>query len=121
MDSSSALDQLYTDLQGVAEMALDLEHHDYRTYAGLTCLIQLSIPGKDYVIDALQPAVRSKLYKLNKWTADATVVKVLHGAKSDVLWLQRDFGIVLVGLFDTFYASKLLGSPLVQLQSNTSG
>ena len=26
----------------------------------------------------------------------------MHGASSDVEWLQKDFGIYLVGLFDTF-------------------
>lgn len=111
VDSVSKLESLFKDLKGATEIAMDLEHHDYRTYAGLTCLIQLSIPGKDYVIDTLVPAVRARLHRLNTWTADPAIVKVLHGAKSDVMWLQRDFGVFLVGLFDTFFASKLLGYP----------
>lgn len=109
VDSVSSLEQLFQDFDGVTELAIDLEHHDFRTYAGFTCLMQLSTPIKDYIIDVLQPQVRARLYKLNKWTADPAIVKVFHGAKSDVMWLQRDFGIFLVGLFDTFFASKLLG------------
>ena len=33
----------------------------------------------------------------------------------DVIWLQRDFGLYLVGLFDTYYASRALGFPKLSL------
>lgn len=33
--------------------------------------------------------------------ADPGVVKVLHGADSDVVWLQRDYGLFLCNMFDT--------------------
>lgn len=39
------------------------------------------------------------------------VVKVLHGADSDVVWLQRDFGIFIANLFDTGQASRVLALP----------
>ena len=29
----------------------------------------------------------------------------------DIMWLQRDLGLYVVGLFDTFHASSLLGYP----------
>lgn len=29
----------------------------------------------------------------------------------DMIWLQRDFGLYVVSLFDTFHASRLLGYP----------
>jgi len=34
---------------------------------------------------------------------------VFHGADSDIEWLQRDFGIYVVNMFDTYQASKTLG------------
>ena len=37
------------------------------------------------------------------------VLKVLHGARSDVEWLQRDFGIVIRNMFDTYEACRVLG------------
>ena len=40
------------------------------------------------------------------------VVKVLHGADSDIVWLQRDFGIYVTNLFDTGQAARVLGIPL---------
>ena len=36
---------------------------------------------------------------------------MLHGSDSDVVWLQRDFGIYIVNLFDTGQAARVLGFP----------
>ena len=33
--------------------------------------------------------------------ANPAICKVFHGADSDILWLQRDFHIYVVNLFDT--------------------
>jgi len=41
---------------------------------------------------------------------------VFHGADADVLWLQRDFGVYVVGMFDTHQASRTLGFPRHRLQ-----
>jgi len=37
-----------------------------------------------------------------------SALKVFHGADSDIEWLQRDFGIYVVNLFDTGQASRVL-------------
>jgi hypothetical protein len=37
--------------------------------------------------------------------------QVLHGCSSDVIWLQRDFGVYLVNVFDTGEAAKQLHYP----------
>lgn len=34
--------------------------------------------------------------------------QVFHGADSDIEWLQRDFGLYIVNLFDTHQASRAL-------------
>ena len=34
---------------------------------------------------------------------------MFHGAYHDIIWLQRDLGLYIVGLFDTYYASNALG------------
>lgn len=97
-------------LKGSTEIAVDLEHNSLRTYKGLVCLIQLSSRSQDWVIDAL--ALRDEMGLLRGVMEDPKIVKVLHGAESDVVWLQRDFGLWIVGLFDTFHASKVLGECL---------
>ncbi|KAF8606994.1 hypothetical protein BDV93DRAFT_542586 [Ceratobasidium sp. AG-I] len=109
VDTPAALKLMVASLKGSTEIALDLEHNSLRTYKGLVCLIQLSSRTQDWVIDAL--ALRDEMEPLRGVLEDPKVVKVLHGAESDIVWLQRDFGLWVVGLFDTFHASKVLGFP----------
>lgn len=54
------------------------------------------------------PDVRSSLHVLNEVFTSASIVKVLHGAEYDIIWLQRDFGLYIVNLFDTYRASRQL-------------
>ncbi|XP_073173232.1 exosome complex component 10 isoform X2 [Lepidochelys kempii] len=88
------------------EFAVDLEHHSYRSFLGLTCLMQISTRMEDFIIDTLE--LRSDMYILNEAFTDPAIVKVLHGADSDVEWLQKDFGLYLVNMFDTHQAARLL-------------
>lgn len=63
------------ELKQAKEIALDLEHHDFRSYTGLLSLMQISTREKDWVIDTLQPW-RHKLEVLNEVFADPKIVKV---------------------------------------------
>ncbi|KAK6865345.1 Ribonuclease H-like protein [Apiospora arundinis] len=100
------LDML-AELKRADVIAIDTEHHDFRTYYGLLSLMQISTREKDWIVDTLQPW-RHKLEILNEVFADPKIVKVLHGAYMDILWLQRDLGLYVVGLFDTFHAAESL-------------
>ncbi|KAL7750457.1 exosome nuclease subunit [Sorochytrium milnesiophthora] len=104
--TAQELDELISTLRTVSEIAVDLEHHSYRTYQGFLCLMQISTRTQDYIIDVLE--LRPHMSRLNEVFADPTIIKVFHGADHDVLWLQQDFGLYLVNLFDTFHASKVL-------------
>ncbi|KAI8325161.1 hypothetical protein GQ54DRAFT_295614 [Martensiomyces pterosporus] len=107
VDTVEKLQEMVEHLEATAtEIAIDLEHHNYRSYQGFTCLAQISSRTRDFVVDAL--ALRSDLHCLNQVTADPKRIKVFHGAESDIQWLQRDFGVYVVGLFDTYHASKVL-------------
>jgi ribonuclease D len=103
-----------TGIQDVREIAIDLEHHAARSFQGFTCLMQLSTREKDWVIDTI--ALRSDLYRLNCVFTAPHVVKVMHGCRNDVLWLQKDLGLYLVNVFDTYFASKLLAFPHLSLK-----
>lgn len=95
----------------VNEIAIDLEHHSYRTYQGIVCLMQLSTRWGDWIIDTLSDDVRQHAELLNSSFTNPDKVKVLHGANHDVLWLQRDLGLYLVNLFDTYHATNVLMFP----------
>lgn len=107
VDSKEGLAKMISELSKCSEIAVDLEHHDLRTYYGLTCLMQISSRTQDWLIDTL--ALRDDLTPLNEIFADPKIVKVFHGAFMDIIWLQRDLGLYIVSLFDTFHASRELG------------
>ncbi|KAJ4293007.1 exosome nuclease subunit [Collariella sp. IMI 366227] len=108
VDTYEGVLEMLDELKQAKEIALDLEHHDFRSYTGLLSLMQISTREKDWIVDTLVPW-RHKLEVLNEVFADPSIVKVLHGAFMDVIWLQRDLGLYVVGLFDTFYACEGLG------------
>lgn len=107
VDNESKLAEMMNELRTVQEIAVDLEHHSYRTFMGITCLMQISTRANDYIIDTI--ALREELHILNEVFTNPKVIKVFHGADSDVEWLQRDLSLYLVNLFDTHQASRRLG------------
>ena len=109
VDTESALRKVCSDLEGESILAVDLENHSYRSYQGFVCLMQISTSKMDYLIDTL--ALRSQMHLLNVIFTNPKVVKVFHGSDSDILWLQRDFGLYVVSLFDTGQAARALGYP----------
>ncbi|KAL5524580.1 RRP6 [Sanghuangporus sanghuang] len=109
IDTKGGLESLLDKLRRVQEIAIDLEHHSYRSFSGFVCLMQISTRKEDFIVDTL--ALREELEDLNEIFTDPKVVKVLHGADSDVVWLQQDFNIYIVNLFDTYHASRVLDFP----------
>ncbi|XP_058813543.1 exosome component 10 [Topomyia yanbarensis] len=114
IDKHRQIPALLNELKLAKELAIDLEHHSYRTFQGFTCLMQISTRSKDYIIDAL--ALREELQVLNEVFTDPKVVKVLHGSICDIEWLQRDLGLYIVNMFDTAEAAKVLEFSRVGLQ-----
>lgn len=106
VEDEQELDRLIDRISLESVIAVDLEHHNYRSFEGFVCLMQLSTRTEDFIIDTI--SCRSFMHKLNGIFTNPSVLKVFHGAESDVIWLQRDFGIYVVGMFDTYYATKLL-------------
>lgn len=106
VDTVDKLNELMTHLENKTQLAVDLEHHSYRTFQGITCLMQLSTREKDFIIDTI--ALREDLHVLNEIFTNPKVVKVFHGADSDIEWLQRDLSIYVVNMFDTHQAARRL-------------
>ncbi|TEY78795.1 hypothetical protein BOTCAL_0045g00110 [Botryotinia calthae] len=108
VDTYEGVLEMLEELKGATEIAVDLEHHDTRSYVGLVSLMQVSTREKDWIVDTLKPW-RQQLQVLNEVLADPNIIKVFHGAYMDIVWLQRDLGLYVVGLFDTHYACRRLG------------
>ena len=81
------LELLIKKLRCAKEFSVDLEHHDYRSFQGFTCLIQISTRNEDFLIDTIK--LRHELYRLNEAFTNPSIIKVFHGADMDVIWLQR--------------------------------
>lgn len=74
VDTKETLDEMIDELKQATEIAVDLEHHDARSYIGFTCLMQISTRDKDWIIDTL--ALRLELQALNQVLADPKIIKV---------------------------------------------
>ena len=75
-------------LRQAKEIAVDLEHHSYRSYAGFVCLMQLSTRQEDWIVDTL--VVREELAELNEVFTDPEIVKV-SVSQSDCVLLATEF------------------------------
>jgi exosome complex exonuclease RRP6 len=113
IDTAEGVERLASHLEEdrVKEIAIDLEAHAHRSYQGIACLMQLSTRWGDYILDLLADPVRLNTERLNTSFTNASKVKILHGAEHDILWLQRDCGLYLVNLFDTYHATNVLSFP----------
>jgi ribonuclease D len=101
---SPALAALVDRLEGERLLAIDTESNSFHAYKERVCVIQLSIPGGDWIVDPLTVDVAP----LGRILCDGRET-VLHGADYDVRCLKRDFGWSLPNLFDTMVAARRLG------------
>jgi exosome complex exonuclease RRP6 len=75
VDTLEGVIDMLEELKGATEIAVDLEHHDARSYVGLVSLMQISTRQKDWIVDTLRPW-RQDLQVLNQVFADPKIVKV---------------------------------------------
>ena len=107
IDTLPELEAAAVRLAQAKEIAVDLEAHNYRSFQGFCCLMQLSTREEDQIVDVI--ALRSFIGPLlAPIFANPGIVKVLHGSDGDIVWLQRDFGIYMCNLFDTGQAARVL-------------
>jgi ribonuclease D len=102
-------------MEGVAAqpiMAIDTEADSLHSYFDKVCLIQMSIPGEDLIIDPLRGL---DLGAFGAVLSNRRLTKVLHGADYDLRILQRDFGFFTSNLIDTMICAQLLGYEAIGL------
>lgn len=105
VDHQDALDALADRLLQVQAFGVDTEANSLYRYRARVCLIQISIPGADYIVDPFAVDVRP----LGEAFASAAVQKVMHAGEYDVMCLRRDYGFEFRELFDTMIAARMVG------------
>lgn len=98
--------RLLSELAEASFIAVDTESNGFYAYYERVCLIQISVPGQDYIVD---PFAVKGLDGLREVLENPATEKVLHAASNDVVGLKRDFHLEISNLFDTAIAAKLLG------------
>ncbi len=104
IDSDLKLNDFLKQLSASPWLALDTEADSLHAYPEKVCLLQVSIPGTDKLIDPLAPINLAPL--LEAFTAHELI---MHGADYDLRLLRKHHAFVPRLIFDTMLASRLLG------------
>ena len=102
------LNRIATELKREREIGVDLEADSMFHYQEKVCLIQISTPERNIIVD---PLALDGLSSLASVFSNPKIRKVFHGADYDMRSLYRDFEIEVYALFDTHIAAKALGIP----------
>lgn len=108
IDQPDALGPMLEVLRAHRTIAVDTESNSFYAYHHRICLIQLSVPGTDYIVD---PLAGLDLAPLGEIFADSRIQKVFHAAEQDIAGLWEDFGFQVNNVFDTMRAARILGWP----------
>jgi ribonuclease D len=97
---------------GAPKIAVDTEGDSLHCYFEKLCLIQLSAPGQNVLVDPFQPL---DFEILTRFLQTRTVV--FHGCDYDLRMLRRGIRFVPGPVFDTYIAARLMGMKEVGLAS----
>lgn len=98
------LGELLPHLEAASRIAIDTEADSLHHYFEKVCLLQISVPGVDAIIDPLADIdLTSLLEVLGRKTL------VIQGADYDLRMLKRDYDFQASAIFDTMLAAQILG------------
>jgi ribonuclease D len=112
IEDDTALQQLCDSLRHQPVIGVDTEADSFHHYKEQLCLVQVSDPERDYIID---PLLLDNLDPLRAVLEAPEVAIVLHGGDYDVVSLKRDYDIQIRNIFDTMIAAQFLGLPRIGL------
>jgi ribonuclease D len=93
-------------LQAATQLAIDLESNSMYAYRESICLIQISTPTQDFIID---PLAEVDIAPLEDVLLNTAVEKIFHAAEYDLILLQNERGWAVNNIFDTMWAARVLG------------
>ncbi|MDE2510461.1 MAG: ribonuclease D [Elusimicrobia bacterium] len=100
------LEEVCADLAKCGRLAFDTESNGFYAYRERVCLIQISSPDEDFIVD---PIAIKDVSALGPLFADPKIEKLFHAGEYDVLCLKRDYGFTFSNLYDTMIAARVLG------------
>src|SRR5882724_12565525 len=102
--NAAQLHELVSQIESVDRVAVDTEADSLHCYREKLCLLQVSLPSRDYIVDPLADVDLAPL-----GTALERKEIVLHGADFDLRLLRRGLNFAAQRIFDTVIAARLLG------------
>lgn len=105
IETPDALAALLEQLRVTPRFAIDTESNSMHAYRERICLVQVSLPDHDALIDPLAVDISP----LGELFANPEITKVMHGADYDILCFKRQYEFSFAGLFDTMIAARVLG------------
>ena len=112
VDRQDALDAALDHVGAQPEIAVDTEADSLHSYFDKVCLIQISTPDQDFIVDPLK---KLSLDRFGELLANPEIIKVFHGGDYDLRIMHRDFGFVVRNLVDTSICAQLLGYEAIGL------
>ena len=89
VDTPSKFEKMVPALMKEPIVAIDTESNSLFAYRERVCLIQFSIPGRDYLLD---PLALDDITALSPLFASPKIEKIFHAAEYDLIMLDQDFG-----------------------------
>ena len=112
VDGYAAFLDVCRELERSERIAIDTEADSMHHYPERVCLVQAATPQSTYLLDSLALGDLSPLASV---LAGRSSLKLLHGADYDIRGLNRDWGLTVANLFDTYVAGRFLGMERVGL------
>jgi len=106
IDTQAALEAALSRLRDEPAWAVDTESNSFYAYKPKICLLQISVPGLDLLLD---PLAGLDLDEFGALLGDPEREVVLHAAENDIIAMKHEQGWRVPGLFDTQVASFVLG------------
>lgn len=104
IDTEQKLERFLPEIDGAPWIAVDTEADSLHSYPEKLCLVQVSIPGHDALIDPLAGFDLAPLWDVFKGRE-----LIFHGADYDLRLFSKHHEFAPCKIFDTMIAARLLG------------
>ncbi len=102
----NAWEECLAALRREPRIAVDLESNSLYAYRESVCLVQISTPHQDYIVD---PIAGFGLDGFDEILANPDIEKIFHAGEYDLILFKRQFGWDAFNYFDTMWAARILG------------